>query len=175
MSENSDKQALLVIDVQAGFISDYTKRALPGIYELVRGNEQQVIIATRFLNEEGSPFRKYIKWNRLSSDADRALDPVVESHADLIINKPTYGAGAQIATELVRRGIKKVTVIGIDTDVCVLQNAAFLFDAGFEVSIDLHACATNGGPQAEVSAVRLLQRTIGRDYVLNVPAATLET
>lgn len=35
MNDTPCKTALLLIDVQAGFLSEYTKKALPKIYELL--------------------------------------------------------------------------------------------------------------------------------------------
>ncbi|AZA11657.1 isochorismatase family cysteine hydrolase [Corynebacterium gerontici] len=168
-----ESTALLVVDVQAGFISPYTQRALPRIHELIESDAFDLVIATRFHNPEGSPYRKFIKWDRLSTPEEIALDPKVEQSADVVIDKATYMAGDEIAASLKAFGIAKVLVVGIDTDVCVLQNAAYLFDHGFEVSIDLEGCATNGGAEADAAAVRLLERTIGRDHVLGSQHQTL--
>ncbi len=161
-------KALLVVDVQAGFISDYTQKALPRIHELLEDPAYSLVIATRFSNPPGSPFRRFIKWSRLSTPHEIALDPQVARRADIIVDKTTYGAGDEIRAILEDRGISQVTVVGIDTDVCVLQNAAFLFDHGFEVTVDIQGTATNGGSDADRAAIRLLQRTIGRDYVVNL-------
>lgn len=158
--------ALVIIDVQAGFISEYTERCLPRIHELARSGRFETVIATRFSNPEGSPFRRLIGWSRLATDEEVALDPVVEKHADLIIDKVTYGAGAELESALRARGIVEATIVGIDTDVCVLHNAAALFDRGFTVHVDLGGCATNGGPDADAAAVPLLRRTIGGNQVI---------
>lgn len=161
-----DKTALVLIDVQNGFISDYTSRCLPQIHKAATDKRFPVTIATRFYNPKGSPFRSFIQWERLSDEADTALDQVVEKHANVIIDKPTYGAGQQIAEQLRRHGLTQALFMGIDTDVCVLQNAAQLFDMGYRTFVDLSGCATNGGPEADAAAVRLMQRTVGGNQVL---------
>lgn len=84
----------------------------------------------------------------------------------MVIDKPTYGAGEAIERHLREHDIQRVTVVGIDTDVCVLQNAAYLFDHGFAVGVDAAGTATNGGPEADKAAIPLLRRTLGREYVL---------
>lgn len=163
---NSTKQqALIVVDVQNGFLSPYTRRALPHIHNLLE-LDWGLVIATRFYNAEGSPFRKQIHWNRLSSEEEITLDPKVEKRADVIIDKPTYGVGSKLLELLAKHNLTSATVVGIDTDVCVLQNAAQLFDAGITTTVDHRACATNGGPQAEQAAIALLRRTVGGDYVI---------
>lgn len=165
-SAHSVGPALVIIDVQAGFISDYTERCLPRIHELARSGRFEAVIATRFSNPEGSPFRRLIGWSRLATEEDIALDPVVEEHADVIIDKVTYGAGAELEKTLRASGIVEATMVGIDTDVCVLQNAAALFDRGFTVHVDLDGCATNGGPDADAAAAPLLRRTLGKNQVI---------
>lgn len=162
----NEPQALVVIDVQQGFISDDTKQCLPYIHELIHQKKFDVVIATRFYNPENSPFRRFIRWERLSTPEEIALDEVVEKKSDFIIDKSTYGAGDKIANILVEKNINKVTLVGIDTDVCVLHNAAYLFDHGFEVTVDTKGCATNGGEEAQKAAYLLLRRTLGRDFVL---------
>lgn len=163
---SSETQALVIIDVQQGFLSNYTKKCLPHIHHLIYQKKFHPIIATRFYNPKGSPFRKFIKWTKLSTPEEIALDAIVEKYSDFIIDKSTYGAGAQIAEILLAKNISRVTLVGIDTDVCVLQNAAYLFDHGFEVTVDTQGCATNGGQQADQAAYGLLQRTVGRNFVL---------
>lgn len=162
-------QALIVIDVQAGFISEYTERCLPRIRELVSNKEFSAILATRFSNPIGSQFRRLIGWSRLSTPEDIALEPVVERYADIVVDKTTYGAGEILGEELRKRNISVVTLVGIDTDVCVLQNAASLFDQGFTVYVDVAGCATNGGREADAAAIPLLRRTIGTNQVIYHP------
>lgn len=159
-------KCLLVVDVQNGFISDYTSKCLPFIHDSLQSGEFDLVVATRFYNPEGSLFRKQIHWEKLDTSHEIALDPKVEQRADVIIDKPTYTAGQNLLDVIEDRDISEVVVMGIDTDVCVLVNAALLFDSGITVTIDTNGCATNGGPDAEVAAHKLLKRYIGRDYVI---------
>lgn len=165
------KKALIVVDVQAGFLSDYTSRCLPRVYELLESDEFDLIIATRFFNPDGSAFRTRINWDRLSSPEEVQLESRVEKRADIIVDKATYGAGETLVTVLDEHEITHATLVGIDTDVCVLQNAAYLFDHGINVDVDLAGCATNGGPEADAAAALLMGRTIGHKHTLGQTAA----
>ncbi|WP_257158866.1 cysteine hydrolase [Corynebacterium cystitidis] len=157
---------LLCVDVQNGFISDYTKKALPRIHSLVRREDFAVKIASQFINGEGSSFRTLIRWDRLSpASFDIQIDPVVKSNVDLIFPKFTYGHAAEVLSVMRSRNVNDILLVGIDTDVCVLQNAGQLFDLGARVYVDLDGCASNGGPEADHAAGRLMERTIGRDQV----------
>lgn len=79
MQQARPRHALLVIDVQAGFISDYTKKALPRIHQLLVSDEFDLVLATRFFNPEASPFRRFIHWERLSSPEEIAIDSQVST------------------------------------------------------------------------------------------------
>lgn len=157
---------LLVIDVQSGFLNDYTRKCLPTIHRLIKSSDYDFKIATRFFNPEESLFRKQIGWYKFSSPDDIRIDQIVEQNADIIIDKPCYSAGNQLLELVKSNSIDEVTVVGIDTDVCVLVNAALLFDHNISVRIDTRGCATNGGPEAERAAVKLLKRYVGRNFVI---------
>lgn len=159
------RKGLLVVDVQKGFISSYTQRCLPRIYELLHDEEYDAVIATRFFNPKGSLFRTQLNWTRLADPTETALDTEVEAVADYVVDKTGYSAGQPLLDTIQQEQLDHVTVVGIDTDVCVLVNAALLFDAGIPVSVDTTACATNGGAEAEKVAVKLLWRYVGRDFV----------
>jgi len=120
------------------------------------------------VNRAESNFRRLIGWQRLGASPDTDLIESVRDHAHRVITKPTYGAVAQVMDALVERDISAVYLCGIDTDVCVLQNAAGLFDAGVTPYVLFNACGTNGGPAAQHAALHLLRRTIGRGQVLTL-------
>lgn len=80
--------ALLIVDVQEGFINDSTKYVIRAVEELQSRYEH--IFATRFINGVDSPHRNLIDWHRFgegSRDTELAfcLSPKAE-----IIDKTTY-------------------------------------------------------------------------------------
>lgn len=163
------KSALLIIDVQNGFVNDPTRHVPNAIRALLdeRGPEFSVRIATKFINAEGSNFRRLIEWRRLAQSPETDLAPEIVDQVDEVIEKNTYSAIGRI-TELLGEEIRTVYVCGIDTDVCVLQNAAGLFDAGLTPFVLYDACATNGGAEAHAATFELLGRTIGRKQVISL-------
>lgn len=162
-------KALVVVDVQAGFLTEYTSRCLPRIYELLDSDEFSLVVATRFSNPAGSVFRTRIGWDGVSTRDEIRLDSRVEQRADAVVDKTTYGAGEELLDIFDEFGVSRATLVGIDTDVCVLHNAAYLFDHDVEVDVDLDGCATNGGPEADAAAVNLMARTVGSKYITGRP------
>lgn len=141
------------------------------MHELLESDEFDLVIATRFFNPAGSAFRTRTNWDRLSSPEEVQLEEHFERRADVIVDKDTYGAGQELVAVLEEHGIREATLVGIDTDVCVLQNATYLFDHGINVDVDLSGCATNGGPEADAAAALLMGPTIGYKHTFGETAA----
>lgn len=164
------KTALLIIDVQNGFLSARTQKVLPRIHQLIDSGDFDLIIATKFFNPPSSPFRKYMGWDKLSTPEETALEEKVALAADVVIEKSTYGAGEKISAELKKAKISKVVLVGVDTEVCVLQNAGQLFDLGYEVRVDFAGCASGGRWVDDTIFAEILGRTIGRKNLIFAPA-----
>lgn len=82
--------ALLIIDVQKGFINEYT-RELPGKIEKLQNNYAN-IYAMQFINLEDSMFRKQLNWHKLSLNTqDTELAFKIRPDA-LVFSKYAYGA-----------------------------------------------------------------------------------
>lgn len=158
--------ALILVDVQHGFISRYTRRALPHIERVLETCQFRTIIATQFVNPPGSPFHQLVDWHAMTGGHEVELHPAVARRADTVVRKTTYGAARELAAELKDRDLKQAVLMGIDTDVCVLQNAAGLFDLGFDPYVDMRGCATGGGLAADRAAVSLMCRTVGAGQVI---------
>lgn len=159
---------LVVVDVQNGFVGPYTKHVPPAIaaYLDKRRERFAAVIATKFRNPPGSSFEELIDWQRLRDSPEVDLAPEIVECVDTIVDKTCYGAVDELAEILRNYRTTDVYLCGIDTDVCVLQNAAGLFDKGFTPRVIYSLCATNGGDDAHRAAYPLLCRTIGSRQVL---------
>lgn len=56
-------------------------------------------------------------------------------------------------------------LVGIDTDCCVLKTATDLFERGIRPIVLEHYCASNGGEDSHKAALRVMERTIGRNQI----------
>jgi nicotinamidase-related amidase len=87
-------------------------------------------VFTRLINPPGSLFRTWLKQKCCapgSADTELLLAPTA---GDLVFDKTGYGLSPPQIRQLHRRGIREVTICGIDTDACVLGVMYSLFDAG---------------------------------------------
>ena len=158
---------LLLIDVQRGFVSARTEHAVPRIRDLL-DCPFGTVVATRFVNVPGSPYRELMGWTGMSSPPDTDLLDFVEERADAVIEKHLYTAvGGRLLALLQERGAGTVYIAGFDTDCCILKNAEDLFERGIPCRVLMHYTASNGGPASYEAARTVLMRSIGSACIID--------
>ncbi len=161
---------LVVIDVQNGFVNARTEHALPMISRLLDFWESRdwPIVFSRFHNQAGSGYEKWIHWTRLRADDEVALHSSVAQRATTIIDKDGYTVFTSAGREALGVESGDVLVIcGIATDSCVLKTAVDAFEAEVEPVVAIDACATHGGEDAHAAGILIIERFIGRGQVLS--------
>ncbi len=157
--------ALLIVDVQVGFINDATRHILPKVESLQ--HQYAHVYATRFINIEGSPYRNLLDWHRFgksSDDVPLAFQPI---DGAVIIDKNIYTCvNADFLEDLRGKGIEEVAICGIDTDACVSACAVDLFENGFRPVLISEACASHAGAEFHEAALRILARLIGKRQIV---------
>lgn len=177
-----ERTALLIVDVQQGFMNEHTKHILPLLSKFLSesANDYAVVVATRFYNLEGSLFEEQMGWTDMRDTGEIQLVDFVAEHAVEVIDKPGYSAfyidknienvtgeaARSLRALLEHHQIEHVHLVGVDTDACVFVNAAEAFDSGFKTAVLRFLCASTAGPETHEQALRILVRTIGRDHVI---------
>jgi nicotinamidase-related amidase len=157
---------LLVVDVQACFVNEFTRHIPARIARLIERGEHDPILYTRFVNVEESPFRRMLDWDECAEPPETELAPEVLPWAadDRIFSKPGYaGLPDSLAERFVQERVTRVCVVGIDTDMCVLKVALDLFDLNIEPIVLADCCASTAGLQAHFAGLAVLARNIGAD------------
>lgn len=159
-------KCLLVIDVQNGFVSNTTRFVLPRLHQLVSEFKEGPIVATKFINKDGTGFTDIMHWGRLKDEPETSLIPFIEECSSFIVEKNTYTAYIpEVVDFFQRNNIQEVLLAGIDTDCCVLATAISLFEHNIRPVVLEHYCASNGGEESHLAALRVMDRTIGRHQV----------
>jgi nicotinamidase-related amidase len=164
---------LIIIDVQRGFLNDWT-RHLPARVERLQGRYDRVV-ATRFVNPPGSPYRRWIHWRRFAPGSDDVELAFAPRPGTPVRDKAVYGAVTDpLLRELRADGVAEVHLCGIATDNCVLKTAVDLFENGIRPLVLADYCASHGGPECHDCGLRLLRRFIGADQVIAGPLLDLD-
>lgn len=164
------KKVLLVIDMQIGFINDNTLKVANNIGDLLYSEKYDAVIATKFTNVKGSSYDKLLGWQGMIKDKDKELLPIVEQYADCIISKCSYSCvNANFIQSMVALcgGLPEdVSIVGADTDVCVLATAIDLFELGIRPVIIEDCVGSSGGDEYHDAGMLLLKRSIGEKQIV---------
>jgi nicotinamidase-related amidase len=155
---------ILIVDVQRGFINEYTHHVPPRVAQLLRGGEYHPVLFTRFVNRAGGPYHRFLDWHACQGPPDTDLAPELEPFArpELTFSKPGLcGIPEELNAYLRQHGYDRVFVAGIDTDMCVLKVALDLFDRSIEPIVLTDCCASTSGLQAHLAGLAVLSRNIG--------------
>ncbi len=159
------KRALLIVDVQNGFVNDKTKHIPPLVEKLQY--DYDLVIATRFINLPDSPYRRLIKWYHLSPDSDE-IELAFKTKEDVIVmDKFIYSCVNDSFVSLLENNkIDVVDICGIDTDICVTKCAVDLFERNITPYVLKDYCATHADADIQESALIILARYIGSSQII---------
>lgn len=155
---------LLVVDVQTGFINEFTHHIPPRVARLIEQGAYSPILFTRFINSPESPYTHLLKWDGCNNEPETNLsvDLMPYIQPQFVFSKPGLcGIPVELANYLREHEIQQVAVAGIDTDMCVLKIAMDLFDQGIEPIVLTDCCASTAGLQAHLAGLAVLSRNIG--------------
>ncbi len=160
--------ALLVVDVQEGFINEFTRHIPQRVATLIEQDSFDPILFTRFVNTEGGPYQRLIGWKACADEPEINLAQEVDVHAqeENIFTKPGFAGIPDALIEYLRdEGIERISIVGIDTDMCVLKIAMDIFDLNIEPVVLVDCCASTAGLQAHLAGLAVLARNIGADHL----------
>jgi nicotinamidase-related amidase len=164
------KKLLLVVDVQNGFINQYSGHVVKPIAELAGKWQHEgrgPVIYSRFINLDNSPWEKLMGWRNLRQEPDTALHPDLPTENTEIFKKGTYSAWSREVQQICDgSGIKKVILCGIDTDQCVLETAVDIFEANIVPVVVSDLCASSAGREFHDAGLMLIKRLIGQNQVI---------
>ncbi len=155
---------LLIVDVQSGFINDFTHHIPQRVVHLIEQNDYAPLLFTRFINVPDGPYDRLLNWHNCNSEPETDIVPELKPYAqkDFIFSKPGLcGMPNELTDYLCKQAIERIFIVGIDTDMCVLKIAMDVFDIGIEPMVFTDCCASTAGLQAHLAGLAVLSRNIG--------------
>jgi nicotinamidase-related amidase len=165
---------LLIVDLQLGFINEFTHHIPQRIIRLIERDDYAPLIFTRFVNLENGPYQRFLNWNKCDCQPEINIVPPLEPFVqqDLVFSKPgRCGITEELASYLSSSKFERVFIAGIDTDMCVLKIAMDIFDIGIEPIVLTDCCASTAGLQAHLAGLSVLSRNIGAQRLREVGLA----
>lgn len=169
-NESNDKydKALIIVDMQNGFMNEYTKDLGTKIIELL-DEFDGLKVALQFRNEDDSQFERKLHYNGMKRDDEIDLIDGIKDRVHFVKarNRCSYsGFEVWMSLLLKTREVKEVFIAGVDTDACVLATAFNLFDAEYDIKLLVDYCGSSGGQLYHDYAIELMKRNFGEGSIV---------
>jgi len=161
-------KALVLIDLQNGFITDATSHIPARIEQLLQHTDKwDFVVATQFKNTPNSPYVNFLGWKELMSKESQALLPAVENNSHYIFTKSGYTCFTEEFKAFVHEhDITDISLAGVDTNCCVLASAISAFENSIKTEVLEHYCASNGGAVSHEAGIECLKWIIGENAIV---------
>lgn len=164
---------LIVIDLQQGFVTDHSRHIVKPV-EQIQDKFNHVVL-TRFYNPQGSPFREFIDYQKLSpGDAEGELAIEPGKNAEIMERALYTCVNAELLEYLEETGAKEAYICGIATEACVLKTALDLFEQNIRCWVITDLCASDEGNAYHELALTLLAKLIGQRHLISSEDALLQ-
>ena len=157
---------LVIIDVQKGFLKESSNHIPNKIKELLTHEKFDHIVATKYINREGSPCYKQLDWREMMTKEAQALDEYIESVSERVFEKDAYSCFTdEFIKFLKQEKITDLYFVGIDTDCCVLGSLFDTFDLGYNYKVYIDCCASSGGKAQHDASLVVMNRIFGSKHI----------
>ena len=83
-------KALIIVDMQKGFIKESNKFLVDNINKLISENRFDKVIATKFVNNADSQYVKFLNWSKMIGEEEQEFAISLPANA-IIAEKTSYG------------------------------------------------------------------------------------
>jgi nicotinamidase-related amidase len=134
ISHPKNLRALIIVDMQAGFLPERTRWIVPNVKQVIEEGEYNLYIEALFHAEPGSIWDKQTEW---TFPLDHSIPEIAVALADkdpIVVIKETksvFQGDVDLIKLFKEKGIEEVHIVGVDANDCVLATAFDSFDAGF--------------------------------------------
>ena len=171
IDDHEPRSALLVVDVQNGFVNEHTRHVIGPINRLISAfsERREPLAFTRFVNMPDSGYERWIGWTRFMHGPENDLYDAIHAGAGPVFVKHGYTAlTPELENYLREQQVERLVLCGIATDGCVLKSAVDAFERGIEPVVVTDACASHGGSEIHEAGLLLLGRFIGAGQLKSV-------
>ncbi len=154
------KRALIVVDMQAGFLPEHTRWIIPNVQEVIEKGKYDLYIEAIFHTEPGSIWEKQTKWTFDKEPSIPEIRQVLAGKNPILVTKTTKSAfhgDKNLPALFKEKGIEEVHVVGVDANDCVLATAFDSFDSGFFTYVIEECIESSNGSQLRESALAILR------------------
>lgn len=158
-----NKNCLVIVDMQIGFINQYTEHLPKKIADFIDNHSVfSCIAATRYCNTPDTACYKLGDWKECMTGTDDAsLSPVIVPYVQKIFDKKTYsGFTEEFKIFSEHEKFDKIYFCGVNTDCCVLATVLSCYDNVYDCAVIEDLCASTLGKKKHDHAIELMSDNI---------------
>lgn len=154
------KKILIIVDMQNGFMTKPNYIELKTkIDSLVKINDYDYFIFTKFMNIDNSLYDTKLNWHELKDEYSQKICIEIPDNS-IVLEKYGYGLTNSQIDFIKELKIDEVDICGLQTDACVYAIAFQLFDNGIYPNILINYCETT--PNRKETAKEMLIHQFGK-------------
>jgi nicotinamidase-related amidase len=153
--------ALLVVDMQYGFMSNGADRLVPVISDLVSMYPPEKVYYLRYRNHPGSLFTRYLNWHEFMTSDQSGIVPEVYRAGSRVFDHFGYSPPPEMLDTLKVDGLTEIGICGVDTDACVMAALFCLWDHDIRPIVLSSYCFSSGGENLHRAALDMMLRQFG--------------
>jgi len=153
------RRALILVDLQEGFLNDRNGWIIPNIKEVIQKGEYSLLIEANFHAEPGSLWDRQTNWTFPLKPTTPEIKRLLNKDT-VTVTKTTKSVfkGDKDLVKIFRGNkIEEVHVVGIDTEDCVFTTAQEAFDLGFFTYVLEECTESSEGSEYREAALKILR------------------
>ena len=159
----------LIIDMQNGFINNFTEDLVPKIRDFQEKINDFVITAgTRYVNHEHTACYLFEGWKScMEGSAEVEIVAELRGSMTRVFDKDKYSCWNEEMKRFVREHeIKKIYFAGVNTGCCVLHSVLDCYNDLVDCAVIEDLCGSTSGPKEHEAALTVLRSCITEERVI---------
>ena len=167
----------MIIDMQNGFINNFTEGLVEKIHDFQASIANRVITAgTRYVNHEHTACYVFEGWKScMAGSEDAEIVPELRGCMQRVFDKDKYSCWNDEMKQYIRDNkIDKVYFAGVNTGCCVLHSAFDFYNDLVDCSVIEDLCGSTSGIREHEAALIVLRSCITEERVVTADQAVRE-
>lgn len=171
------KILFLIVDMQKGFINNFTGNLVEKIGDFQRKVKNRVITAgTRYVNHERTACYLFEGWKNCMEGTEEAeIVPELRGSMKRVFDKDKYSCWNEEMQIFVRENnIDKIYFAGVNTGCCVMHSVLDCYNDLVECAVIEDLCGSTSGAEEHENALAVLRSCITPERVISAEQAYRE-
>lgn len=160
LPKSNRKKALIIVDVQEGFLNERNRWIIPNIQKVLKNGKYDLIVESIFYADKGSLWDRQVNYTFPLQPTIPEIKNLLDKDVVLITKttKSVFKGDKDFFSILKNKNIEEVHIVGLDTNDCVFASAQESFDLGFYTYVLEECTESSQSAEQRDCAIKILNR-----------------